>query len=75
VPIETPEKIGNEAAFFANAKDVAATQMQVTIVARSAGKSEIRLYSIPHFTSSYAIAARAPILITPATPGAAAETK
>jgi tight adherence protein C len=75
VPLETPEKVSDEATFFADAKDVAATQMQVTVVARSAGKSEIRLYSIPHFADSYAIAARAPILITPAAPGAPAATK
>ena len=68
VPLETPDKISNEAAFFANAENVGATQMQVTVTARSAGKSEIRLYSIPHFASSYSIAARAPILITPASP-------
>jgi tight adherence protein C len=71
---EAPEKITDEATFFANAKDVAATQMQVTVVAHSAGKSEVRLYAIPHFASGYTIAARAPIVITPALPGATAET-
>jgi tight adherence protein C len=75
VPLETPEKVSDEAVFFANAKDVPATQTQATIVARSAGKSEVRLYAIPHFSGGYAIAARAPILITPAVPGAAADTK
>jgi tight adherence protein C len=75
VPLETPEAVRDETAFFAGAKDVSPTQMVVTVVAHNAGKSEIRLYSIPHFESSYKLSARTPILITPAAPGAAAETK
>jgi hypothetical protein len=75
VPLETPETIADEQTFFADAKDVAATQMQVTVTARSVGKSEVRLYSIPHFSSSYSIAARTPILITPATNPAAPPAK
>jgi len=80
VPIGTPEAVDDEQRFFAGAKDVAATQMQVQAVARTAGKSELRLYSIPPQGNRYAIAARVPILITPApaplpAPAPAATTK
>jgi tight adherence protein C len=65
VPLETPAAVSNETTFFAQSQDVAATQMQVTVAARTAGKSEIRLYSIPPSSRGYQLAARFPILITP----------
>ena len=66
VPQDTPDAVDDEARFFANAKDVAATQMAVDVAGHIPGPSEVRLYSIPLVTSTYTVAARAPIIITPA---------
>jgi tight adherence protein C len=66
VPVGTPEPVDDPKTFFANAKEVAATQMQVTVTADSAGPSEIRLYSVPHSRTDYAIKARTPIMVTSA---------
>ncbi|HWB47721.1 MAG TPA: type II secretion system F family protein [Stellaceae bacterium] len=65
VPINTPDTVADEATFFADAKPVAATQMQVQVSGREPGDSEIRLYALPHDDSAYVVAARIPILITP----------
>lgn len=65
VPPNTPDDVIDPKTFFADAKEVAATQMQVEVSAHSPGRNEIRLYSIPHFATTYAVAARAGITITP----------
>jgi tight adherence protein C len=67
VPLETPDSVSNEAVFFADAKDVSATQMQVTLTAKTAGRSEVRLYAMPRSSSSYVVAARTLIMVTPPT--------
>jgi tight adherence protein C len=67
VPLDTPDTVGDPATFFVSAADVAATQMQVTVTARTAGLSEVRLYSVPPSGSDYAVAVRVPITITPTT--------
>ena len=64
VPVKTPAAVTDEKAFFADGKDVGATQMQVTVTARVPGNSELRLYAIPPSGSGYAIAARFPIMVT-----------
>lgn len=66
VPKDTPDAVAEPQTFFAAAKPVAATQMPVTVTAKSAGPSEIRLYSVPHFANGYVVSARVPIIITPA---------
>jgi len=75
VPIGTPDDVADPATFFADAKDIAAAQMQATVTARSAGPSEVRLYAVPHASSDYAVAARAPITITPPINAPAAPAK
>jgi len=65
VPMKTPEAVTDEKTLFADGKDVAATQMQVTVIARRSGDSELRLYAIPPSSTAYEIAARFPILVTP----------
>jgi hypothetical protein len=66
VPVDTPDGVSDPEAFFIGAADVAATQMQVTVTAKTAGLSEVRLYSIPHGGLDYAVAVRVPITVTPA---------
>jgi tight adherence protein C len=66
VPADIAESVVDATSFFADAKDVAAVQMKVQLAAKTAGRSEIRLYSIPHLSSSYVIAARFPIIVAPA---------
>jgi tight adherence protein C len=66
VPLNTPDSVIDPKAFFVNAKDAAATELRVTVTARSAGPSEVRLYSVPHFGTDYTVAARMPIMVTPA---------
>ena len=66
VPKDTPDSVIDPKTFFADTKDIAATQMQVTITAHSAGPSEVRLYSVPHFATDYVVSARVPMMITPA---------
>jgi tight adherence protein C len=65
-PLDSPDSVADPLTFFANAQDVAATQTQVTLTAGRAGPSEVRLYSTPHFSTSYVVAARASIVINPA---------
>lgn len=66
VPANTPDSVVDPKTFFAGAKDVAPTQMRVTLAAKIAGASEVRLYSVPHFATDYAVAARIPVMITAA---------
>ena len=66
VPVDTPDSVIDPKTFFVNAKDAAPTELQVTVTARSAGPSEVRLYSVPHFGTDYTVAARMPIMVTPA---------
>jgi tight adherence protein C len=66
VPADAPDDVSDPKAFFAGAADVAAAQMEVTVTAKSAGLGEVRLYSIPHGGSDYAVAVRVPITVTPA---------
>jgi len=75
VPKDTPDSVIDEKTFFADAKDVASTQMQVTLTARIAGPSEVRLYSVPHFSTSYTVSARTPMMVTAATNTGAPTTK
>jgi hypothetical protein len=67
VPLNTPDTVSDPKTFFAGAADAAAAQMQVTVAARTAGLSEVRLYSVPPSGSNYTVAVRVPITITPAT--------
>jgi tight adherence protein C len=67
VPLDTPDTVSDPKTFFAGAADAAAAQMQVTVAARTAGLSEVRLYSVPPSGSYYTVAVRVPITITPAT--------
>ena len=66
VPKDTPDRVADPKSFFAGTKEVVATQMHVMVIAKTAGPSEVRLYSVPHFMSDYAVSARAPMMITPA---------
>jgi len=70
VPKDTPDSVSDPKTFFVDAKAVAATQMQVELIARTPGQSELRLYSIPHGGSDYVVSARMPMMVTPPAPGA-----
>jgi len=75
VPKDTPDSVIDPKIFFADAKDLAATQMQITVTSKTAGPSEVRLYSVPHFSTEYVISARTPMMITPAASPTAPATK
>jgi tight adherence protein C len=64
VPATTPDAVAAPETFFATAKEVAPTQMEVTLQAHGAGQSEVRLYYMPHLSSTYAVAARAWVMVT-----------
>jgi hypothetical protein len=66
VPADTPDAVVDPKTFFADGREVAATQMDAVVTARTPGRNEIRLYSIPQIGSSYTVAARSAITITPA---------
>jgi tight adherence protein C len=68
VPKDTPDAVTDPKTFFVNAKPVAATQMEVQVVARTAGPSEARLYSVPHFGTDYVVSARIEMTIIPPAP-------
>ena len=72
VPKDTPDGIADPKTFFVDAKAVAPTQMQVMLISRTPGPSELRLYSIPHAGSDYVVSARMPMMVTPPVPGAPA---
>jgi hypothetical protein len=65
VPKDTPDSVADPKTFFVDAKAVAAAQMQVELIARTPGPSELRLYSIPHGGSDYVVSARMPMMVTP----------
>jgi tight adherence protein C len=75
VPKDTPDAVTDPKTFFVDAKPVAATQMEVQVVARIPGPSEARLYSVSLFGSDYVVLARIPIMITPAVPADDAPTR
>ncbi|HWD60483.1 MAG TPA: type II secretion system F family protein [Stellaceae bacterium] len=75
VPKDAPDRVADPKSFFANAKEIVAAQMHVTLTATTAGPSEVRLYSVPHFTNDYAVSARTPMMITPAVNPAAPPAK
>jgi tight adherence protein C len=66
VPAKTPDNVTNAKAFFAQAKSATARQMQVLLTARDEGRSEVRLYYVPHFGTAYLVATRAEITVTSA---------
>jgi hypothetical protein len=65
VPEETPASVADPEKFFSETKTVTATESNVELTARTAGPSEIRLYYVPHFATTYAVAARAKLEVTP----------
>lgn len=67
---DTPDGVSDPKTFFASAKAVAPTQMQVELVAKTPGPSELRLYAIPPNSSDYLVSARMPMMVTPPVPGA-----
>jgi tight adherence protein C len=76
VPKDTPDSVADPKTFFADAKAVAPTEMQVELIARTPGPSELRLYSIPRYGSDYVVSARMPMMVTaPGSPAPASATK
>ena len=65
---DTPDVVTDPQSLFAGVREVAPVQMHVPVIARVAGQSEVRLYSVPHFSTQYVVSARTPVLITPAPP-------
>lgn len=65
VPKDTPDGVSDPKTFFVDAKAVAPTQMQVELIARTPGPSELRLYAIPPNGSDYVVVARMPMMVTP----------
>jgi hypothetical protein len=66
VPLNTPDNVADPTVFFAgaNAKDAYAAQMSFELTAQTAGRNEVRLYSIPSLGTGYSVAARAAIAVT-----------
>lgn len=65
VPAGTPDNVNDAKTFFAQAQAASAREMKVTLTARNEGRNEIRLYYVPHFGTSYLVAARADIMVAP----------
>ncbi len=70
VPAGTPDAVADPDAFVADSTPVGATRLRLTVPAGPPGQNEVRLYYIPRFASTYAVAARAPVLVAPGVPGA-----
>lgn len=58
---DAPEAIADRQAFANAATPIMPAQVQVTLRAPGPGTYEVRLYYIPHFSSTYVLAARTPI--------------
>ena len=70
VPAGAPDAVAEPDALVADSVPVAPTRMRLTVPAGPPGQNEVRLYYIPRFTSAYAVAARAPVMVGPGVPGA-----
>jgi hypothetical protein len=66
VPMGTPDAVDDETTFFADAKAVAPTQMQVLLNPTTPVPYEIRLYAAPRTGFGwYKVAARTGLFVTP----------
>lgn len=70
VPANTPDEVADGAAFLADSVPVSPVRLRLTVPAGPPGQDEVRLYYIPRFASIYAVAARAPVTVSPGVPGA-----
>ena len=64
VPATAPDTVGDANTFFTGAKPITATEGHVSLTARIAGPSEVRLYYVPHNATTFAVAARASVDLT-----------
>ena len=71
VPAGTPDEVADPTAFLADSVPVGPMRLRLTVPAGPPGQDEVRLYYIPRFASTYAVAARAPVTVGPGVPGAA----
>lgn len=65
VPASTPEAITDQSAYLQASVPVIPGQVRIAIAPSQAGKSEIRLYYVPQFSTTPVVAARAPLEVTP----------
>ena len=70
VPATAPDAIDDTQRFVEEATPVRPQRLHLTVPAGPPGQDEVRLYHIPPFASSYAIAARAPVTVRPGVAGA-----
>ena len=66
VPAGTPEAIADRAAFTRRSAPVPPAQTRVSLTATAPGSYQVRLYFVPHFSRDFALAASAPVEVTPA---------
>lgn len=70
VPAGTPDKVTDAAAFARDSIPVEASHVRVYTEAHTAGKNEVRLYYIPHYSNEMVVAARASVDVAGGSPGA-----
>jgi hypothetical protein len=70
VPAGTPDAIAAPQGFVEDSTPVQPSRMRLTIPGGPAGHDEVRLYHIPRFADTYAVAARAAIEVAPGVAGA-----
>ena len=70
LPADAPEAVADPQAFAADSTPIEAKRLRLTIPPGPPGQDEVRLYHIPRFASTYALAARVPVTVRPGVPGA-----
>lgn len=70
VPVATPDAIADANAFAGDSLPVSAGRLHLTIAAGAPGQDEVRLYHIPQFASTFAVAARTKVTVAPGVAGA-----
>lgn len=66
VPAGTPKQITDQAAFIRTSTPVPPAVTRVLLTTPTAGRGEVRLYYIPHFSRHFALAAHAPVEVAAA---------
>jgi hypothetical protein len=71
VAASTPDEISDVQALYLASVGIHAGRVRLTLPGGPAGNDEVRLYHVPRLASTYAIAARAPVIVASGVPGAA----
>jgi tight adherence protein C len=72
VPASTPKAIADQAAFIRTSTPVPPAVTRVLLTTPTAGRDEVRLYYIPHFSRHFTLAAYATVEVAPAAKATAA---